>query len=51
LEEAAKFKFSVNLKTAKALRVEIPQMLPIRASEVLRWDGMVDLPVRPLADV
>jgi putative ABC transport system substrate-binding protein len=36
VEEATKFKLSVNLKTARSLRVEIPQAVLLRADEVLR---------------
>jgi putative ABC transport system substrate-binding protein len=36
VEEATKFELSVNLKTAKALRVEIPQTVLPRADEVVK---------------
>jgi putative ABC transport system substrate-binding protein len=36
VEEAATFKLTVNLKTAKALRIEIPQSILLRADEVIR---------------
>jgi putative ABC transport system substrate-binding protein len=36
VEEATKFKLSVNLATAKALRAEVPQAVLLRADEVIR---------------
>jgi putative tryptophan/tyrosine transport system substrate-binding protein len=36
VEEAARFKLTINLKTAKALRIEIPQSILLRADEVIR---------------
>ena len=35
-EEASKFKLTVNLKTAKALGVAVPQSVLFRADEVIR---------------
>ena len=36
VEEAATFKLTVNLKTAKALGITIPQSILLRADEVIR---------------
>jgi putative ABC transport system substrate-binding protein len=36
VEEANKFKFAINLKTAQALGIEIPQSIVLRADEVIR---------------
>jgi putative ABC transport system substrate-binding protein len=36
VEEASKFKLTVNLKTAKTLSIEVPQAVLLRADEVIR---------------
>jgi len=46
VEEAATFKLTLNLKTAKALGIEIPQSILMRADEVID-----DAPRQPLSQV
>jgi putative ABC transport system substrate-binding protein len=36
VEQASKFKLSINLKTAKGLKLTIPQSVLLRADEVVR---------------
>jgi putative ABC transport system substrate-binding protein len=36
IEQPTKFEFVVNMKTAKALRLTMPQVLLLRADEILR---------------
>lgn len=36
VEQASKFKLSVNLKTAKSLKLTVPQSVLLRADEVIR---------------